>query len=80
MTYYCKNNMIDRLKDTISHTAVTVGAPISGAGIGIVGICEKIAPVLTVVSLLIGIVLGIISFNMKRKLIRRQLRRIRQER
>ncbi len=58
---------VDKLKETISHTTITVGAPFAGGGIGIIGLCEKIAPVLTVISLLIGITLGILSYLLKRK-------------
>lgn len=65
---------VEKLKDSIAHTAITVGAPLTGGGIGIVSIFEKITPVLTVISLLVGMVLGIWSFILKKKLIKQQLR------
>lgn len=68
--------MIERLKDTLASSSVHIGAPLGAGGFGIIAICEKIAPVLTVLSLLIGIILGIISFALKRKLIKKQLKRI----
>lgn len=68
--------MIDKAQDTISRTIITVGAPLTGGGIGIIGICEKMAPVLTVISILIGIVLGIISFYLKRKLIKKEIEKL----
>jgi hypothetical protein len=64
---------VEKVKDTIAHTAITVGAPITGGGIGIVGICEKIAPVLTVISLLFGMALGVMSFILKRRLLNKQI-------
>lgn len=68
--------MIDgeKLKDTISHTAFTVGAPLTGGSIGILSFFEKITPALTVLSLIVGMILGIWSFILKMKLIKKQLR------
>jgi len=66
---------VEKIKDTLAHTAVTVGAPVSAGGIGIVSLCEKIAPVLTVISLLTGIILGILSFMLKRRTLMRHSQR-----
>ena len=51
----------------LSKTSVAVGAPTTGGIVGIISFFEKITPVLTVVSLLTGIVLGILSYRLKLK-------------
>nr|WP_319266075.1 hypothetical protein [uncultured Draconibacterium sp.] len=56
---------VDQAKNALQNTAVTIGAPITGSAIGIV--FREIIPVLTVISLLTGIVLGILSYRLKRK-------------
>lgn len=70
--------MIERLKDTLASSSVHIGAPLAGGGFGIIAICEKIAPVLTVLSLITGIVIGILSCIWKRKLINKQIDEINQ--
>jgi len=62
-----KNAMIEKVKDAISHTAITIGAPIGAGGFSIISLCEKIQPVLTVISLLLGMGLGIASFYLKHR-------------
>lgn len=57
---------IDQAKQTLQNTAVTIGAPITGGAIGIF-LRDSIIPLLTVISLLTGIVLGILSYRLKRK-------------
>jgi hypothetical protein len=71
------------MKDCVYHferlfssTTVAVGAPVTGGGIGIVSIIEGFVPLLTIISLIIGITIGIMSYRLKRKLINRQLRDI----
>ncbi|WP_372650997.1 hypothetical protein [Draconibacterium sp.] len=56
---------IDQAKNTLQNTAVAIGAPITGSAIGI--FFREIIPVLTVASLITGIVLGILSYRLKRK-------------
>lgn len=61
------NDFISQIKDSLSSIVVTVGAPIGGGVIGILSFFEKITPLLTVVSLVTGIVLGIMSYCLKRR-------------
>lgn len=67
------DTLISKAQDVISHPAVAVGAPTTGGAVGIVAMCEQLAPVLTVVSIMVGITLGILSYRLKRKLILKQL-------
>lgn len=57
----------EQAKTLLSKTAVTVGAPSAGGFVGILSFFEKITPALTVVSLLTGIVLGVLSYRLKLK-------------
>lgn len=59
--------LFEQGKNILSKTAVAIGAPATGAGIGILSFFEKIIPVLTVLSLIIGIILGILSYRLKSK-------------
>jgi len=68
--------MIDKAKELLSHTTVTVGAPVTGGGIGIISLFESIVPVLTVLSIVTGITLGILSYRLKRKVIMKQLEQL----
>ncbi len=54
-----------QVKEALSKTAVAVGAPTAGGTVGIVSFFEQITPPLTVLSLIIGIVLGILSYRLK---------------
>lgn len=63
-----KRDMIEKAKEAFTHPGVTVGAPLSGSLVGFIEICRQMAPVLTVISLLVGIVLGIMSYRLKKKL------------
>jgi hypothetical protein len=67
------DEILSQIKSTISSIYVTVGAPIGGSLIGILSFFEKITPLLTVVSLLTGIILGILSFRLKRRKILKEL-------
>jgi len=67
---------IEQLERAFSSTTVAAGAPITGGGIGIISIIEGFVPLLTIISLIIGITIGIMSYQLKRKLINRQLRDI----
>lgn len=51
----------------IASTFVTIGSPILGASVGVVSFYEKIIPPLTILSLVVGIVLGILSYKLKLK-------------
>ena len=59
--------IVQQAKDVISKTSVAVGAPTTGGIVGIISFFEKITPILTVISLLTGIVLGILSYRLKLK-------------
>ncbi len=59
--------MAQYLKDFLSKTVVTIGAPTSGGGIGILSFFESINPALVTLSLVTGIVLGILSYRLKLK-------------
>lgn len=59
--------LVQHFKEFLSKTIVTVGAPIAGSGLGLISFLEKCIPVLTVVSLITGIVLGILSYRLKVK-------------
>lgn len=52
------------IKDFFSKTIVTVGAP---AGGGILAFLEQSIPVLAVISIITGMVLGILSYRLKVK-------------
>lgn len=60
-------NLGEYFKTFLSRTAVTIGAPATGSIVGIVSFFEKITPILTVISLITGIVLGILSYRLKLK-------------
>ncbi len=61
-----------QVKEVLSKTAVGVGAPTGGASVGILSFFEQITPVLTVLSLLIGIAIGILSYRLKLQKDRRE--------
>lgn len=63
--YQCATFLTNQVKSVLSNTAVTIGAPITGGAIGI--FLRDIIPILTVASLLTGIVLGILSYRLKLK-------------
>ena len=65
-------NAIEQAKEFLSKTAVSVGAPTTGGAIGIISFFEKITPVLTVISLVTGMVLGILSYRLKLRKERRE--------
>lgn len=64
----------EKVKDTLTHTAVTVGAPLAGSGIGFLGIAEAILPAVSLIGALVGIVLGIWGFILKRRIYNKQLK------
>ena len=59
--------LADQAKNVLSKTAIAVGAPSAGGIVGIISFFEKITPVLTVISLVTGLVLGILSYRLKLK-------------
>lgn len=67
------DKMIDKIKDAFTHTSVTVGAPVSAGLVGLIDICRQLAPVLTVISLITGIILGIMSYRLKKKLVQKKV-------
>lgn len=56
--------MVQYLKDFLVKTIVGVGAP---TGVGMIAIFEKSIPILTVLSLIVGMFVGIISVILKIK-------------
>lgn len=66
--------MNEKLQQFFSHTSVAVGAPLTGGSIGIISFLENLIPVLTILSILLGMALGIMSYCLKRKLIMKQLK------
>ena len=52
------------IKDFFSKTIITGGAPIGG---GIIAFFEQSIPILAVISIITGIVLGILSYRLKVK-------------
>ncbi len=60
------------IKENLSKTAVAVGGPTTGGLIGIASFFEKITPILTVTSILTGIILGILSYRLKVKKIKQE--------
>ena len=70
------DEFISQVKNTLSSIFVTVGAPIGGSLIGILSFFERITPLLTVFSLLTGIVLGIMSYCLKRRKILKEIEEI----
>jgi hypothetical protein len=57
---------MEKFQDTISHPVIGAGAPIASAGIA--EFCTNLIPLLSFVSLSIGILIGVLSlyFNVKK--------------
>jgi len=66
--------MNEKIQQFFSHTSVAVGAPLTGGSVGIISFFENMVPILTILSLLLGMALGIMSYCLKRKLILKQLK------
>ncbi|MFV0267961.1 MAG: hypothetical protein ACK5HT_12585 [Draconibacterium sp.] len=64
--------IILQAKEVLSKTAVGVGAPTGAAMVGVMSFFEQMIPVLTVASLLTGIVIGILSYRLKAQKDRRE--------
>ena len=73
------NDTISSVQKALSHTVVTVGAPVTGGGIGIISLLENMVPLLTVISLITGLVLGCLSYRLKRRLYKKQLEQLEKE-
>jgi hypothetical protein len=57
---------MEKIENTISHPGIGAGVPIAGAGIA--EACADLIPILSFISLSLGIVIGILSlyFNVKK--------------
>ncbi|TLX73692.1 hypothetical protein E9993_14640 [Labilibacter sediminis] len=59
--------MRDQLFKFLLLTKIEVLAPVGGGGVGIFAWAVKLAPFISVTAAVIGVVLGIMSFRLKRK-------------
>jgi hypothetical protein len=56
---------MDRIKDALTHPGIGAGVPI-GAG-GVAEYCNNILPILSVISIIIGIAVGLLSLYLNLK-------------
>lgn len=64
----CASALEPHIKNLLSKSVVTIGAPATGTGMGFIyAFFDKAIPVLTVISLITGIVLGILSYRLRVK-------------
>ncbi len=59
--------MRDHLMKFLYVAKMEVLAPISGGGVGIFAWAVKLAPLISIIAAIIGIVLGVLSYRLKRK-------------
>ncbi len=59
--------MKENLFKVLSFGKMEMFAPVSGGGIGVLTWAVKMAPIISIIAAVIGIVLGIMSYRLKRK-------------